>query len=245
MDLKGKVAIVTGAAGDIGAQTARKFVSAGAKVVLTDIDGTGLEQLERELGQEKVMSAVMDVTEHEQINGLVEKTLNRFGQIDILVNAAGICEFISMQEITPERWERVLDINLKSVFFLSRSVMAIMLKQGSGKIINIASSAGENGGILAGAHYCVAKAGVINLTKSLAKVLAPGNIQVNVVSPGPVDTQMVQVLPEAKREEYVSQIPLQRMGSPEDIASAIMFLASPSSDYITGQVIRVNGGLLM
>lgn len=245
MNLTGKTAMITGSAGGIGAQTARQFVEVGAKVMLVDLDENKLDQLSRELGQENAVYSKVDLTKLTEIESLVEHAVSEFGKIDALVNAAGVCQFIGMQEINEDNWDEIININLKSVFFLSRSVMEIMKNQKSGKIINIASSAAENGGILAGAHYCVAKAGVINLTKSLARLLAEDNIQVNVISPGPVETQMIDVLSEAKKAEYISQIPLKRMGTPEDIASAILFLADSSSNYITGQVIRVNGGLIM
>ena len=245
MDLMGKTAIITGAAGGIGAQTARQFVAVGAKVMLVDLDENKLDQLSREIGQENAVYSKTDLTKLSEIEGMVKYAVKELGKIDILVNAAGVCQFVGMHEITEENWDEIININLKSVFFLSRSVMEKMKGQKSGKIINIASSAAENGGILAGAHYCAAKAGVINLTKSLARLLAEDNIQVNVISPGPVDTQMVDVLSDAKKTEYISQIPLKRMGTPEDIASAILFLANSSSNYITGQIIRVNGGLIM
>jgi 3-oxoacyl-[acyl-carrier protein] reductase len=245
MNLGGKVAIVTGAAGGIGEKTARKFIEDGAIVIITDLDQGKLELLEQEFGQEKVMVFAGDLIELDQIDALVRKALAKFGRIDILVNAAGICEFISFEEITSERWDRMLSINLKTVFFLSRAVSEVMVEQQSGKIINIASIAGEYGSILSGAHYCASKAGVINLTKSFAKVLAGNNIQVNVVSPGPVETPMWSIVPEQRKIDYVAQIPLKKIATPEDIAEAIYFLAAPSSDYITGEVLRVNGGLLM
>jgi 3-oxoacyl-[acyl-carrier protein] reductase len=183
----------------------------------------------------------LDVCNRKGIKSMFCEIYEETGQIDILVNNAGIGSLSSIEEITVEEWDEVLNINLKAPFFCSQMVIPYMKQRNYGKIINIASVSGQTGGVLAGADYSASKAGVICITKSLAKYLAPYNINVNAVSPGIIDTRMAAF----HHENTISAIPLKRKGLPEDIANAALFLASDLSDYITGCTIPVNGGSYM
>lgn len=242
-----KVALITGAAGGIGKEISVILAKEGYRLGLTDLNQEELENTKNTIisFNNDFLIRVIDVTEKEEVLKLVSDVYSKFGRIDVLINLAGVCEFISCEELESEQWDRMLKINLVSVYTFCKAVSELMKKQDSGKIINVSSSAGEDGGVLVGAHYAASKAGVINLTKSMARLLAPHNINVNAVSPGPTETEMICGWSQEMREKMVSQIPMGRIGSPEEIAAVILFLAGSASDYITGQVIRVNGGLIM
>jgi 3-oxoacyl-[acyl-carrier protein] reductase len=247
MRLSNKVAMVTGAGRGIGLGIALAFAREGARVALCDVDASlldrALAEVEAIAGQG--LAFPMDVTRRAQIDAVVQDVLDRWGTIDILVNNAGIYEVLPVEEITEAQWDRVLAVNLKGAFLCCQAVIPTMKHQGAGRIINIASSAGKTGGTLAGAHYSVSKAGLICLAKQLARELGPHGITVNAVAPGRIDTPMIQVVPEAENEAFRQRTPLGRLGTAEDVANAVLFLASDEASFITGEILDVNGGLLI
>jgi len=186
-----------------------------------------------------------DVSDKAQVRKMVGSIINAFKKIDILVNNAGIFSSVPLIDMTEDEWDKVMEVNLKGVFVCSQAVMKFMIKQHSGKIVNIASLAGKVGGIYAGAHYAASKAGGICLTKSLAKQLAQYNINVNAVAPALIETDMMKDWPKQVKETLLKQVPLGRFGTPEEVAETVLFLVSEGANYITGATIDVNGGLLM
>lgn len=247
MRLKGKVAIITGGARGIGKAIALKFAYEGASIVLVDVLEDELYGSTREIKDigSEVLVIKADVSIISELEKIVSNAIKLFNKIDILVNNAGIFSHSSLEELTEERWHRVIDVNLKSALFLSKYVAIYMKKQGGGKIINIASTAGITGGYYAGIDYSISKAGIITLTKALARRLAKYNIKVNAIAPGIIDSPMTRSWPKEVIEDLVKKIPLGRLGKPEDVANVAAFLASDEADYITGQVIIVDGGLLL
>ncbi|MDU2065620.1 MAG: 3-oxoacyl-[acyl-carrier-protein] reductase [Sporomusaceae bacterium] len=247
MHLDGKVALVTGASRGIGRAVAIQLAQSGAKVV---INYAGNRQ-----AAEEVLAAIEamkgeailvqgDVSKADAVESMVKQAVERFGRIDILVNNAGITRDGLLMRLKEEDWDAVLNTNLKGVFYCTKAVSKLMMKQRSGKIINMTSVVGVMGN--AGqSNYAAAKAGVIGFTKSMAKELAARNIQVNAVAPGFIATDMTDVLPEAVKADLENKIPLQKLGQPEDIANAVLFLASDFASYITGQVLHVDGGMVM
>lgn len=247
MRLKGKVAIITGGARGIGKAIALKFAYEGASIVLVDVLEDELYGSAREIKDigSEVLVIKADVSIVSELEKIVSNAIKLFNKIDILVNNAGIFSHSSLEELTEEQWHRVIDVNLKSALFLSKYVAIYMKKQGGGKIINIASTAGITGGYYAGIDYSISKAGIITLTKALARRLAKYNIKVNAIAPGIIDSPMTRSWPKEVIEDLVKKIPLGRLGKPEDVANVAAFLASDEADYITGQVIIVDGGLLL
>ncbi len=247
MRLKDKVALVTGAGRGIGLSIALAFAREGAHVAVCDIVPLLLERALAEIkgryGQ--ALAFQMDVTRKEQIDDVVDALLARWGAVDILVNNAGIYEVLPTEEISEEQWDRVLAVNLKGAFLCCQAVIPHMKRQGSGRIISIASSAGKTGGTLAGAHYAVSKAGLICLTKQLAREFGPRGITVNAVAPGRIDTPMIHVASDEENEAFRLRTPLRRLGMPQDVADAVLFLASDEASFITGEIMDVNGGLLI
>ena len=248
MDLTGKVAIVTGGAQGIGRAIAVRLAQAGADVAVGDLPGQipAAQQVVAEieaLGR-RGLALACDVTNVEQVNALIEGTKQALGRIDILVNNAGILLDKGLTTMKDDEWRRVLDVCLDGVFYCIRAVSAEMRRQRSGKIINISSDAGLMGDVMR-ANYCAAKAGVIGLTKAAAREFAPQGVCVNAVAPGMVDTALIANLPQPRKDGMMAQIPLKRFAQPEDIAGLVCFLASDEADYITGQVISVDGGLHM
>ena len=247
--LAGKVAVVTGSGRGIGAAIAKALAQQSAKVVLTDIDETSIKALERELVQAgcEVKSLVFNVADFGHIKEKVNDIKKLFGRIDIWVNNAGITESNPIESITEKQWDRMQDIDLKSVFFCSQAVFSIMKEQEFGRLIHISSMAGERGGRGSSASYSAAKAGVINLAKSFALNGGQYNITSNAVCPGRTLTEMAKGLSwlTDPKDDPKLTIPLRRFGTPEDIANAVLFLASDLSSYITGATIDVNGGLYM
>ena len=246
MQLKEKVAIVTGGAQGIGRAIGVLLAQNGADIVIADINGeqarTTAQEIES-LGQ-KALAVQVNVSSFVEAENLGKSTVDTFGRIDILVNNAGITRdgfFVRMKE---DEWDAVLAVNLKSVFNCSKAIIRYMTKQRAGSIINIASVVGQMGNI-GQANYAASKAGVIGLSKTMAREFAPRGIKVNAVAPGFIDTDMTSGLPEKAKEAFLTNIPMGRMGSPEDVAEAVLFLATDASRYITGQVINVNGGLYM
>jgi len=246
MDLKGKVALVTGGARGIGQSIVFALAESGCHVVVTDIDLDGAKQTAEAVAQKGVKSLAIraDVSNADDVHNMVGKVIDTFGQIDILVNNAGITRDSLLMRMKEEDWDLVLRINLKGAFLCTKQVIRPMMKQKSGKIINIASVVGVMGN--AGqANYSASKAGLIGLTKSVAKEVAGKNIQVNAIAPGFIRTEMTDSLREDVKDNYMSSIPAKIFGSPQDVAGTVLFLASPMADYITGQVIHVDGGLVM
>jgi 3-oxoacyl-[acyl-carrier protein] reductase len=243
---KDKVAVVTGASRGIGRSISLALAAEGARIVAVDLDIAETEKVAveiRALGVE-ALAVQGNVTVAADAERMIETAVEKFGRVDILVNNAGITRDGLLLRMKDEDWDAVLTVNLKGAFICSRAAAKVMMKQRSGRIINIASVVGQMGN--AGqANYCASKAGLIGLTKSNARELAKRNVTVNAVAPGFIQTAMTEALPEKVRQELAAQIPLERLGSAEDIANAVVFLAAERSGYITGQVIGVNGGMYM
>ena len=243
---KGKVAIVTGASRGIGRSIALALAAHGAKIVAVDMAPEGVETLAAEIkamGGEAI-AVQGNVTLQADAERMFDAATEAFGRADILVNNAGITRDALLLRMKDDDWDAVLTVNLKGAFLCTRAAAKVMAKQRYGRIINIASIVGQMGN--AGqANYCASKAGLIGLTKSNARELAKRNVTVNAVAPGFIATDMTEVLPEKVKQELTAQIPMERLGSADDIAHAVLFLASEQSGYITGQVIGVNGGMYM
>ena len=246
MTLKGKVALVTGAAQGIGKAVALLLARNGADILVSDINLEKAEETAREvegLGQQ-ALAVKTNVAEANDVEKMVQTALERFGRIDILINNAGITRDKLLLRMSDEDWDAVLGVNLRGTFLCTRAVIRPMAKQKSGKIVNIASVVGTMGN--AGqANYGASKAGVIGFTKTVAREYAPRGINVNAIAPGYIETPMTEALPEKAKEELKRMIPMDRLGKPEDVAEAVLFLVSEASTYITGQVLHVNGGIYM
>jgi 3-oxoacyl-[acyl-carrier protein] reductase len=246
LKLAGKVALITGAAQGIGKAVALLLARHGADIVVADINLERAEETVKEiqgLGRRAIAMKV-DVANLDQVERMVEAILEKFGKIDILVNNAGIARDKLVLRMTEEDWDAVLNINLKGTFHCTKAVVRHMSKQRSGKIVSIASVVGEMGN--AGqANYAASKAGVIGFTKTIAREFAQRGINVNAIAPGYIETPMTDALPEKAKEELKRLIPTERLGQPEDVAEAVLFLVSEASSYITGQVLNVNGGIYM
>ncbi len=243
--LKDKVAVITGSGRGIGLDIAEKFIKNGAKIVLTDISRELLEEAEKRLAsQGEVISVPCNVTNSGEVKGLIQETVEHFGSIDIMINNAGVTKDTLLLRMKEEDWDFVLNVNLKGAFLATQAAAKAMVKQKSGRIINISSVVGLMGN--AGqSNYSSSKAGILGLTKSSAKELAGRGITVNAIAPGYIETEMTANLPEKAIEAFMQQIPLKRGGKPEDVANAALFLASDLAAYVTGQVIQVDGGMLM
>jgi len=246
MNLTEKVAFITGAAQGIGKETALTLARLGARIIATDLNRELLLKNAEEfqpLGCE-YLPIVMDVTNEQEVNEAVDQGVEKFQRIDILVNNAGITRDSLIFRMSDEAWDSVLSVNLKGAFHCIKAVARPMLKQKKGTIINVASVVGLMGN-QGQANYSASKAGLIGLTKTVARELASRGITVNAVAPGYIDTEMTRALPEAAREKLQEAIPLKRLGTVQDVAQVIAFLASDGASYITGQVINVNGGMYM
>ena len=246
MQFKDQVVIVTGSSRGIGKGIALAFARQGAAVV---VSGRNKENLKNVVDSVKeaggrVLAVEADVANSADAKNLIEKTLEEFGQIDVLVNNAGITRDNLLLRLSDEDWDSVLDTNLKGAFNCIKASTKAMMKKRSGVIINITSVVGQTGN--AGqVNYSASKAGMIGLTKSVAKELASRNIRVNAVAPGFIETDMTSELPEKAREELISSIPLAHLGNVENVADLVLFLSSPKAAYITGQVVNVDGGMVM
>jgi len=258
--LTGRTVLITGAASGIGAATARRLTADGAKLVLTDLDGAKVEKVAKELGQVAVKA---DVTRSEDIERMLEEPYRRWGRLDVLFNNAGVIRVQPMLDVTGEEWDRVLNVNLRAVFFVLQATAKRMLRQdpmaGSelrGKLIQTASIASYRGGNHMMTPYSASKAGVVSLTRSAAQVLAPQRITSNCVCPGAVETPMweqidrewgaLEGLGEGEAwKRRIRGIPLGRPERAEDVANVVAFLAGPDSDYMTGQALNVDGGIVM
>lgn len=237
-DLRGKVAIVTGALGGIGLESVKAFLREGAKVIATDFKGT--EVLATQYSVSEVLVVDCNVTDEADVENLISQGIETFGRIDIAVHCAGIYETTHEDDLRLDAWKRMIDINLTGTYLVTSKAFQIMKHQGAGKIICLASNAGQTGGDLAGLHYAASKGGVIAYTKRLAKAGAKHNVYVNAIAPGPIQSPMIEAM-----EFDTEKFPLGRLGMPEDIAETIMFLSSQGSNFITGQIIGVNGGLVI
>ena len=247
MNLKNKVAIVTGSRRGIGKAIALALAKAGANIVVSDINLDDCNKLVEEIKaiNGNALAVKTDVSNPEDVSQMINLTTEKFGKVNILINNAGIYMQKSFTDVTEQDFDRTLDINLKGVFLCSKAVVPEMIKQGKGKIINIASIAGQVGFANSSA-YCASKGAIINITRELALELAQYKINVNAIGPGVIETDMTKDLLEDKatKETLLANIPLSRIGKPEDIANAALFLASDNSDYITGITLFVDGGWL-
>ena len=246
MRLKDKVALITGGARGIGRAIAMAFAREGADIVVADVNQEEAEKTARDIEAlaRKSLAIPMDVTNYLKVEEAINKILDKFGKVDILVNNAGITKDGLLLRMNEAEWDAVINVNLKGTFNCTKAVSKAMIKQRSGKIINIASIIGIIGN--AGqANYSASKAGIIALTKTAAKELASRNINVNAVAPGFIQTDMTAGLSEDIKQKMKEAIPLNKFGSPDDVAAACLFLASEDADYITGQTIIVDGGMVM
>jgi 3-oxoacyl-[acyl-carrier protein] reductase len=244
--LKDKIAVVTGASRGIGKSISLALARQGAKIVAVDITLKGMDELLAEiraLGSEG-LAVEGNVTVTADTDRMIEQAVATYGRVDILVNNAGITRDGLLLRMKDEDWDAVLTVNLKGAFLCTRAASKVMTKQRFGRIINIASVVGQMGN--AGqANYCASKAGLMGLTRSNARELAKRNITVNAVAPGFIVSDMTEALPDKVKQEMAAQIPLERFGTADDIANAVVFLATEASGYITGQVLAVNGGMYM
>ncbi len=246
MKLEGRVALITGGAQGIGRAIALLFARRGARVAISDINLEKAQETCREVESlgAQAMAIGGNVADARAAEAMVEQTVEKFGGLDILVNNAGITRDGVLLRMKEEDWDSVMAVNLKGAFHCTKAGLRFFLKRKGGKIVNIASVTGEMGN--AGqSNYAASKAGLIGFTKSVAREYASRNIQVNAVAPGFIDTAMSQAIPQKEKEFLIRQIPMERLGTPEDVAEAVLFLASPAADYITGQVLNVNGGMYM
>ncbi|HHW03678.1 MAG TPA: 3-oxoacyl-ACP reductase FabG [Thermoanaerobacterales bacterium] len=246
MRLKDKVAIITGGAKGIGKETAFLFSKEGAKVIICDFDeNIGKKTLEVLKAQNSEASFFkVDVTDRSNVQNMVNETKAKYGKIDILVNNAGITADAFLTNMTEEQWDKVINVNLKGVFNCTQAVAPIMIEQGYGVILSASSVVGIYGNI-GQTNYAAAKAGVIGMTKSWARELGKRGVRVNAVAPGFIITDMTAKVPEKVLDLMKSKTPLGRLGSPEDVARAYLFLASDEASYINGQVLGVDGGLII
>ena len=244
--LQDKVAIVTGGSRGIGKAIALRLAAEGAKVVVTATTPEGADKTAAEIRQNggQAVGFAANVAEVKQVEALMKATVEQFGGLHILVNNAGITRDNLVMRMSDEDWNAVIATNLTGTFNCMRAASKIMMKQRSGKIINLTSVVALMGN-KGQANYCAAKAGVIGLTKSVARELASRNVQINAIAPGFITTDMTAVLPEAAKTAMVQSIPLERMGTPEEVAGVVAFLASADADYLTGQVLNVDGGMVM
>ena len=241
-ELAGKVAIVTGAGQGMGKAIALLLASKGIKVIIADINEVVAYKVADEIDG---LGVKVDVTKEEQVENMVKATLEKYGSIDILVNNAGILRPTRINDITKTEWDLVLDVNLNGTFLCTKAVLKTMKKNSYGRIINMSSSAGRSVSTLGGAHYTAAKAGVLGLTRAVAKEMAPFGITVNSVCPGLIDTEMVRSDCSTEQiKKYEDSFPIPRLGTPEEVAALVLFLISDAT-YITGAAIDINGGDLM
>lgn len=255
MSNEGKVAAVTGGAGGLGLATVKRLRADGARVAMLDRSRTALESAQRELqDDDRILAATCDVTDRESIDAALAQIVQRWGSIDTLVNAAGVCTFGAFEDISEDELDLVLDVNAKGTFLCCQAAVPHMRASGRGAIVNVASQAGRRGEKLI-AHYCAAKGAVVNLSRALALELAPV-IRVNTVCPGVIRTEMIEGElqwrrqhlgedPEQALDQWRAEIPLARFQQPEDIAQAIAFLASDRASEITGQALSIDGGTVM
>ncbi|MCK4802995.1 MAG: 3-oxoacyl-ACP reductase FabG [Spirochaetes bacterium] len=247
MSVEGIVAVVTGAGRGLGKAIVQGFSDKGVIPVVVDINEETAASVCEEIRKQgtDALWIKADVSSCKDLENMVERVVRKYGTVDILVNNAGILHTTAIEDITETEWDRMMAINLKSVFFASQLVLPYMKKKGKGRIINISSLAGRMGGYANGVGYAASKAGIIGLTMSFARKVAPYNITVNAVAPGTTETEIIEAISEEQKQKLRELIPLGRLGKPKNIADIVTFLASYGADFITGAVIDVNGGMFM
>lgn len=245
MDFQNKVVLITGAASGIGRATVLNFAQAGTELSLFDLNDEGLEETSGMVGQlgNECLKTVGDVSNQHQVDTCVQRTVEAYGSVDILVNAAGIFKGQEFSGMTVEEWDKMIAVHLRGTFLFSRAVVPHMLSHGGGCIINVSSTSGITGGT-SGAHYAAAKGGIIAFTRSIGRELAGRGIRVNAVVPSKIETPMLQANTPEEHRAIASKIPLGRTGRPEEIANVIAFLASDAASYIIGEIIVASGGYL-
>ncbi len=246
-DLAEKIAIVTGGGKGLGEAISLALARERAKVVVADLDINAVRRIVEKIKiySPSSMAMKVDVSKKDEVKKFIKRVIRIYKGIDILINNAGICPRTTFNQIKEKEWDQVFAINLKSIFLLSQLILPWMKKSCSGVVINIASAAGKTGGFGVGAHYAASKAGVISLTKSLALECAPLGIRVNAIAPGVIDGGVNKKVTLKLKERYKTSIPLGYMGKPDDVAKAVVFLASENASYITGEILDVNGGFVM
>jgi 3-oxoacyl-[acyl-carrier protein] reductase len=244
-DFTGKVVLITGGAGGIGRETAQQFLDRGASIELWDMDEATGEELVKKWTTEghDVHFEKVDVTDFSAVKQAMTEVQKRWGQLDVLVNNAGITRDATLKKMSPEEWQQVVDVNLNGVFYCGKAAAELMREQESGVILNASSVVGVYGNF-GQSNYVATKSGVIGLTKTWARELGRKGVRVNAVAPGFIETPMVDTVPDKVLEKLKGQTPLGRLGKPEDIASAYVFLASEQAAFITGTVLQVDGGLV-
>ncbi len=246
MDFKGKVAIVTGGGRGIGREISILLASLGAHVIVADIaegdSPTTMEEIQNKGHSAQFFK--MDVSKYEEVSSIVKDVIKQCGTVDILINNAGITRDNLMMRLKEEDWDQVLVVNLKGAFNMSKAILPSMLKARKGRIINISSVIGMMGNP-GQTNYAASKAGLIGLTKAIAREVASRGITVNAVAPGYIDTEMTKAIPEEVKKKLIELIPAGRLGTTRDVANGILFLCSEEADYITGQVLSINGGMYM
>jgi 3-oxoacyl-[acyl-carrier protein] reductase len=242
MNFKNKKILVTGATGGIGDSIVKKFLSLDASVLGTGTNNEKLEALKK--NYPKIETAKFDISEHEKIDEFIENVFSKLGGLDILINNAGITKDNLSLRMKNDEWQKIIDINLSSTFYLCKSAIKKMLKNKYGRIVNITSIVGHTGNI-GQANYSASKAGVVAMSKSLAIEYAKKNILVNCVSPGFIQTKMTEKISEEMKNTLLSRIPMNKLGTADDVSNTVAFLCSESSSYITGETIHVNGGMYM
>lgn len=243
-DLSARTALVTGGGRGIGLAIAKALAESGARVAVNDLDVARAEVGAREAGHGAIAVAA-DVSDSYEVTAMFEEVRGRLGPVDILVNNAGVCYRGLIEDISEERWDRVLAVNLKGVFICCKAAVPEMKARKWGRIVNVASISGKIGGLMVGHHYSASKGGVLAFTKGLARELAPYNVTVNAVCPAMTDTEIAQQFSEEEVERYLKTVPLGRLATPGDVAQAALYLVSDAASYLTGEVLDVNGGLLM
>ncbi|MFZ3059626.1 MAG: 3-oxoacyl-ACP reductase FabG [Candidatus Methanoperedens sp.] len=245
MRLENKVVIITGAGSGIGKETALLFAKEGAKVVVADMNERAGEETVADIKKNgEGFFVKLDVSNREQAKQMVKITLEKYGKIDVLINNAGIVQDAFLSKMTEEQWDKVINVNLKGVFNCAQAVVEVMMNQGNGVIINTSSIVGLNGNV-GQVNYAATKAGLIGMTKTLAKELGKKGIRVNAVAPGFIATPMTSNVPEKILEMMKEKTPLRRLGEPKDVAYAYLYLASDESNFVNGAVLCVDGGLII
>lgn len=245
--MKDKVCLITGAARGLGEAIARRFLDAGARLMLCDLNGEAAQKLASslDLSGRRALAQRVDVTAEGEVQAVVDKAVEHFGRIDVLVNCAGIIKHVPIDQMSLEDFESVLRVNLTGTFLVCRAVVPVMKKQGKGKIVNMASLGGRTGRPGVGVNYAASKAGVIGLTQTLAREAGPAGIYVNAIAPGPILTELTRQVGSKVFAKWNAGRAVNKDGLPEDVAAAALFLASDQSDWITGATLDVNGGILI